>query len=149
MVYTIGEMSKLLGINTSTLRYYEQEGLLPFVERTSGGVRKFSDRDYEWLKVIECLKKSGLTIKEIRSYLNMVQEGDSSLKNRLDLFEKRRKAVLEQIDDLNKMLSILDYKCWYYEKALSDGTEKIVRNINFESIPEDKKSGKRILNLSI
>lgn len=59
MLYTIGEMEKSLGIPASTLRYYDKEGLLPFVERTTSGIRMFSERDYEWLKMIECMKKAG------------------------------------------------------------------------------------------
>ena len=56
MMYTVGEMAKLLNIPGSTLRYYDKEGLLPFVERSSGGIRMFQEKDYEWLKVISCLK---------------------------------------------------------------------------------------------
>ena len=71
MLYTVGEMAKVMHIPASTLRYYDQEGLLPFVERSSGGIRMFSEKDYEWLKVIECLKSSGLSIKEIRAFIDM------------------------------------------------------------------------------
>ena len=64
MLYTVGEMAKVMHIPASTLRYYDQEGLLPFVERSSGGIRMFSEKDYEWLKVIECLKSSGSQLKK-------------------------------------------------------------------------------------
>ena len=62
MMYTVGEMAKLLNIPGSTLRYYDKEGLLPFVERSSGGIRMFQEKDYEWLKVISCLKKAGMSL---------------------------------------------------------------------------------------
>ncbi len=58
MTYTVGQMAKMLGLAGSTLRYYDKEGLLPFVERSSGGIRMFREKDYEWLQIIECLKKS-------------------------------------------------------------------------------------------
>lgn len=61
MFYTVGEMAKHLGVAPSTLRYYDKEGLLPFVERSSGGIRMFKDADFEWLQVIECLKKTGMS----------------------------------------------------------------------------------------
>ena len=86
MLYTVGEIAKILHIPASTLRYYDKEGLLPLVERSKGGIRMFSDKDYEWLKVIECLKKSGLSIKEIRTFIDMVGRGDYSLSERLELF---------------------------------------------------------------
>ena len=57
MVYTVGEMAELLGVRASTLRYYDNEGLLPFVERSSGGIRMFRESDIEWLRVIGCMKK--------------------------------------------------------------------------------------------
>ena len=66
MVYTVGEMARLLGITASTLRYYDREGLLPFVERSPGGVRMFRDSDVEWLRVIGCMKQAGMSIRDIR-----------------------------------------------------------------------------------
>ena len=69
-------MAKLLNIPGSTLRYYDKEGLLPFVERSSGGIRMFQEKDYEWLKVISCLKKAGMSLKDIREYINLAMQGD-------------------------------------------------------------------------
>lgn len=66
MTYTVGQMAKMLGLAGSTLRYYDKEGLLPFVERSSGGIRMFREKDYEWLQIIECLKKAGMSIKDIK-----------------------------------------------------------------------------------
>ena len=60
MVYTIGEMAKMLGVPASTLRYYDKEGLLPFVARSSGGIRQFLESDIEWLRVIGCMKKAAI-----------------------------------------------------------------------------------------
>ncbi len=136
MLYTVGEMAKILGIPPSTLRYYDKEGLLPFVERSSGGIRMFSDKDHEWLKVIECLKQSGLSIKEIRNFIDMAMQGDeSSLTKRLALFEARKDAVKKQIEDMQETLELLEFKCWYYEQAIQDGTEERVRSLSLDEIP--------------
>ena len=67
MAYTVGEMAKILHVAPSTLRYYDKEGLLPFVERSSGGIRLFKDSDFEWLSMIECMKQTGMPIKEIKA----------------------------------------------------------------------------------
>ena len=64
MIYTVGEMAQKLGVPASTLRYYDKEGLLPFVERSSGGIRMFRENDFEWLQVIRCMKKAGMSIKD-------------------------------------------------------------------------------------
>ena len=71
MVYTVGEMAKRLNVSASTLRYYDKEGLLPFVERSSGGIRMFQEKDFEWLRVIGCMKKAGMSLKNIRQYLEL------------------------------------------------------------------------------
>ena len=75
MVYTIGEMAKMLGVPASTLRYYDKEGLLPFVVRSSGGIRQFRESDIEWPRVIGCMKKAGMSIKDIRQELKQQPEG--------------------------------------------------------------------------
>ena len=95
MVYTVGEMAKLLGVTASTLRYYDKEGLLPFVERSSGGIRMFRESDIEWLRVIECMKKAGMSIKDIRQYIELALKGDDTIELRLMMF-RRQKEVLQQ-----------------------------------------------------
>lgn len=90
MTYTVGQMAKMLGLAGSTLRYYDKEGLLPFVERSSGGIRMFREKDYEWLQIIECLKKAGMSIKDIKKYIVLLQQGDSTIQERLELFQHQR-----------------------------------------------------------
>ena len=84
MVYSVGEMAELLGIPASTLRYYDKEGLLPFVERTPGGARRFQEKDIEWLRVIGCMKQAGMSIREIRVYMELAAQGDASIGARLE-----------------------------------------------------------------
>lgn len=148
MLYTVGEMAKVLGVPASTLRYYDKEGLLPCVERSNGGIRMFTDKDYEWLKVIGCLKKSGLSIREIKSYIGMIERGDSSLQERLELFRSRKETVQKQIFEMQETLRLLEFKCWYYEEALKDGTDKRVNALSIEDIPEPYKSIKRKMNIT-
>ena len=79
MIYTVGEMAQKLGVPASTLRYYDKEGLLPFVERSSGGIRMFRENDFEWLQVIRCMKKAGMSIKDIRQYIELSMQGDDTI----------------------------------------------------------------------
>ena len=76
MVYTVGDAAKMLNVAPSTLRYYDKEGLLPFVERSEGGIRMFKDSDLDWLKLIECLKRTGMPIKGIRQFIECTARGD-------------------------------------------------------------------------
>lgn len=135
MLYTVGEVAKVLGVAPSTLRYYDREGLLPFVERTSGGFRMFSDKDLEWLAVIECLKQAGVTIKEIQSYIAQCAQGDETIPQRKALLAKRREAVLEQMHKLQSSLDMLDYKLWFYSVAEEAGTTSVHDNMPDSEIP--------------
>ena len=94
MVYTVGEMAKKLDVPASTLRYYDKEGLLPFVERSSGGIRMFQESDFEWLQVIGCMKKAGMSIRDIRQYIEQAQQGDDTIVLRLVILHRQREVLL-------------------------------------------------------
>lgn len=137
MQYSIGEVASLAGIPISTLRYYDREGLFPNLERSGGGIRRFTDKEVEALGIIECLKTSGLSIQEIKQFLDWCQEGDSSLQKRRELFYERLAVVTKQMEQLQKTMNTLRFKCWYYDTALSAGTEEVPKNLPPEKIPED------------
>lgn len=136
MPYTIGEMARKMNMPPSTLRYYDKEGLLPFVERSDGGTRMFKESDMEWLSMIECLKKTGMSIKGIKTFIDLCLEGDSTIHERLQLIRRQRDAVQEQIGQLNRTLLRLNYKEWYYETAETAGTCAVHRTLTREDIPE-------------
>ena len=138
-MYTIGQISEMFGIPISTLRYYDKEGLFPDMERQSG-IRKFSEREIEALRVIECLKASGLEIREIKQFMEWTKEGNKTYSQRKQLFETRKAAVEEEISRLQKTLNMLRYKCWYYETALAEGSEDgIIAMLPDELPPEIQK----------
>ena len=122
MFYTIGEMARRMNVSPSTLRYYDKEGLLPFVERSGGGIRMFKDSDLEWLKIIECLKCTGMSIREIKVFIDWCVEGDATIGDRLELIKKQQLNVKRQIEELQTHLRVLDYKRWYYETAQAAGS---------------------------
>lgn len=136
MFYTVGEMAKKLNMAPSTLRYYDKEGLLPFVERSGGGIRMFKDSDFEWLSIIECLKKTGMPIKEIKHFIDWCMEGDSTIDQRLALIESQRKVVEKQMQQIQDTLDMLEYKRWYYETAKAAGTCDVPKAMSDEEIPK-------------
>ena len=145
MVYTVGEMAKLLGITASTLRYYDREGLLPFVERSSGGIRMFQESDFEWLQVIGCMKKAGMSIKDIRQYIEMALQGDETIAPRLAMFRHQREVLKQQMEELQRTMQMVDYKCWYYETALEAGTVDVPQSMELSQIPEEFREIRRNL----
>ncbi len=145
MYYTIGEMAEILGIPASTLRYYDKEGLMPYVERSSGGIRRFKEEDLSWLRVIECMKKTGMQLKDIRTFIEMIVRGDETIPERLEIIRKQRDAVREQLKDVQNTLDIIEYKYWYYETAAKAGTTNFPKNMDINDVPD--KFRKTLLSL--
>ncbi len=135
-MYTIGQVSEMFHLPISTLRYYDKEGLFPNLER-KGNIRKFSGTELEAIRVIECLKASGLEIKDIKQFFKWVAEGSSTYADRKELFELRKAAVEEEIKSLEKTLAMLKFKCWYYEKAMADGTEDKIKEMTPDKFPAE------------
>lgn len=134
--YTIGEVAKMYGIAPSALRYYDKEGLLPFIERTGGGARLFKEEDLEWLTTIECLKDTGMPIKMIKQFIDWCLEGDATIEHRLALIEEHRASVVQQIEQLKEHLDLLEYKRWYYEVAQAAGSCDVHRELTEDKVPE-------------
>lgn len=135
-MYTIGQVSEKFNLPISTLRYYDKEGLFPGMERRSG-IRKFSERELEALRVIECLKKSGLEIKDIKQFMAWCVEGASTYPNRKELFENRKAIVEAEMVKLQKTLDMLKFKCWYYETAIHDGNEERLNEMLPDKLPTE------------
>ncbi|MCQ2969715.1 MAG: MerR family transcriptional regulator, partial [Clostridium sp.] len=133
----IGEISKLTGLSISTLRYYDKHGLLNNLERTEGGIRTFSEQNIEALKLINCLKNSGMKISEIKQFMEWCTEGKKTFNKRLNMFYEQEKNIKEQIDVLNKSLKLIKFKQWYYETAIKEGTEDNVRKLDVNKMPKD------------
>ena len=124
MNYSISDVSKIMNLPVSTLRYYDKEGLLPYIERKDSGYRIFKEDDIRMLEIIECFKNTGMSIKEIKHFIELVKQGDISLQQRYELFVERKKTVEKQMQDLQKQLDLIDYKCEYYQKALKTYNHK-------------------------
>lgn len=125
MTYSIGEISELLNISISTLRYYDKEGLLPLVNRTSGNIRVFDDADLECLRMIECLKATGMQLKDIKNFFEWCEEGDNTIDKRYELFLQQKEKTEKQIEELQNALARINYKCEYYKIAKEKGTTDV------------------------
>ena len=129
MGYSIGQVAEKTRLSTYTLRYYEKEGLLPFVKKSKSGLRVFSDNDLSWLSMIECLKETGMPLKGIKQYIDWYVEGDSTLPQRLEMFKQQKIRVKEQIEMLEKNMERINRKIEIYEKAVEKGSlEKVIKS---------------------
>ena len=135
-MYTIGQVAEMFGLPISTLRYYDKQGLFPNMERVSG-IRKFSEAEIEAIRVIECLKKAGMEIKDIRQFMDWCTEGPATYPQRKAMFEAQRVHIEAELEQMNRTLDMLKFKCWYYEQAIRDGNEEKLAAMIPDELPDD------------
>lgn len=128
MSYTIKQISEMFEIPISTIRYYDKEGLFPFLERKESGYRVFSDEEIGALRVIECFKAAGMSIKEIKQYFILASQGDKTLNERYQMVLRQKENLLQQMQILQKQMDVIQYKEDYYKNALQAGTEAVHKN---------------------
>ena len=137
MSYTISEAAEKTGLPPSTIRFYDKEGLLPNIKRKNG-IRVFEDMDLRLMGLLTCLKNTGMPIKRIRDYVELTSKGDDTLQERYEIIKSQRQFVLDQIEQLQYYLEELDFKDWYYNKALAAGSESAINLDDYE-----KETGKK------
>lgn len=144
MNYSIGEVSEITGLSISTLHYYDREGMFPLMARSEGGIRLFSETEVEALHLIKCLKRTGMSIKDIKQFLDWCQEGDVSLPKRRDMFYERLEVANQQLKDIESTIDTIKFKCQYYDAALSAGTENGLKNSSQEESQESLKRAQQL-----
>ena len=128
MGYSIAEVAEKTHLTAHTLRYYEKEGLLPFIDRSDSGNRDFKTKDLEWLELICCLKNTGMPIKKIKEYIELCLKGDNTIDVRRQIFIKHREDVIEQIAELHKNLDKINCKINYYDSACNGNIDDHCEN---------------------
>ncbi|HEZ3769801.1 MerR family transcriptional regulator, partial [Neisseria meningitidis] len=114
-------------------RFYDKEGLLPNIGRDEYGNRCFTDNDLQWLGLLQCLKNTGMSLKDIKRFAECTVIGDDTIEERLSLFENQIENVKCQIAELKRYLDLLEYKLAFYQKAKALGS---VKAVNLPQIPE-------------
>ncbi len=136
-MYSISEVAKKMEMTIPTLRYYDNLGLFPNLKKNKSGNRVFSEEDIEVVRIIKYLKKSGMQLTEIKEFMEWCKEGDSTLDKRLNLFKNQKEKVIRQMSELQETLDLIEFKEWYYSKAIKDGTESIVKHTPLNQMPKE------------
>lgn len=105
------------------------------MERSSGGIRIFRDSDREWLRIIGCMKKAGMPLKNIRQYIELALQGDDTIETRQRMFTHQRDVLRTQMEELQQTLETVEYKCWFYETAKAAGTVDAPKGMADSEIP--------------
>ena len=120
MSYSIKEVSQRTNISAYVLRYYEKEGLLPHVSRSKGGIRRYTDADLELLGLICCLKKTGMSLRDIRMFVQLQERGPSTLRQRCDILEAQQRTILNGMEEMCKNCEEVRHKLEVYTALLRE-----------------------------
>lgn len=127
-MYTMKQVCEETNLTYQTLKYYCNEGLIPNVKRNANNHRVFDDRDVKWIKDLTCLKKCGMSIQEMKEYLDLCLQGESTIPQRKEMLVKKREDLLESIKELNDSVDFIDWKQNFYDEVLS-GKRPYISNL--------------------
>jgi DNA-binding transcriptional MerR regulator len=119
-VRTIQRASDETGLSADTLRYYERIGILPGIARSESGHRQFSDDDLGWIRLVQCLRATGMSIEDLHRYAELMQLGDSTAPERLRLLETHRRRIKDEMRELASALELVERKIAGYAE-IADG----------------------------
>ena len=122
-MFTVKEVAAKVGESEHTIRYYCKEGLFPFLTRDKNNVRKFSEADLEGVRIVLCLRDTGMPLSEIRRYMELCAEGKSTLKERLKIIRQQKENAYSQMAELQNKINRLEWKEQHYINLIQSGAE--------------------------
>jgi Predicted transcriptional regulators len=125
MSYSISQVINKYGVNASTLRYYEKKGLLPIIKKDDGGKRIYTDSDIEWLKIVVCMRKTGMSINYIKNYVDLCFLGNDTIKERYQIFLDQKRIIEEKMRELEENIRTVNYKIEFYEEAILNNKDTL------------------------
>ncbi len=128
MLFTMKAVCEKTGMTYETLKFYCNQGLVPHVKRDAGNRRVFDERDVAWIESLGCLKRCGLSIQEMRHYVQLCLQGEASIPERKKILAQKRQALVEQIAQLQGAVAYVDQKQAFYEDVLA-GKRPYVSNL--------------------
>ena len=123
-MYSIQDVSRMTGLSVHTLRYYEKQGLLSRIGRSRGGIRQYSEDDMEELGLVCCLKNTGMSLQEIARFVRLTHEGDTTLRDRVELLHAHRDAMVSRMGEMQKHLEKVTCKLHFFSAKLEEYEKK-------------------------
>ncbi|BDZ78757.1 putative HTH-type transcriptional regulator [Claveliimonas bilis] len=127
-MYTMMQVCRETDMTYQTLKYYCNEGLVPNVKRDGNNRRVFDERDVKWIKDLVCLKKCGMSIQEMKEYLDLCLQGASTIPLRKEMLTKKQNALRASIKELEESMAYIDWKQGFYDEVLS-GKRPYISNL--------------------
>lgn len=127
-MYTMNQTCEEVGMNYETLKFYYNEGLIPNVKRNKNNHRIFDENDIEWIKNLSCLKNCGMTINDMKIYINLCLEGESTILERKTILDSQKHVILDKIKKLQESVNYINQKQQFYDDVL-DGKINYYSNL--------------------
>lgn len=131
-MYTIKEVADKMEVSEHTLRFWAKSGFFPFITRDENNIRRFSEDDLGWVKIVKCLRSVGVDNKSVKRYVDLCVKGDETIKERYEIICATKAKAQTQMAELKKQLELLDYKENYYQNLIKN-------NLNDEWNPLNAK----------
>ena len=122
-MYTMKQTCQAVGMTYEALKYYCNEGLIPNVKRDKNNYRVFDENDIEWIRNLTCLKKCGMSIQDMKTYIKLCLEGESSIPERKIMLDKQKDELLDRINELQECVEYINWKQQFYDDVISGKTK--------------------------
>lgn len=132
-MYTMKETCQKVGMTYETLKFYCNKGLIPNVQRDKNNYRIFDDDNINWINSLSCLKKCGMSLDEMKTYLELCLQGESSIPERKIMLEEKKKALQAKINEIQNSLSFIEWKQNFYDDVLLGKREYFSYLLNSKS----------------
>jgi DNA-binding transcriptional MerR regulator len=123
MTFTVKQLSDKYNLSAHTIRFYDDQGLFPDVTRNSHGTRLFSEEHLDWVNLVLCLRNTGMSIADIKHFIELSKKGDSSIPERYDIILNQKKKAEDDLKEMQKRLEVLCHKECYYKGMLEKKSE--------------------------
>ncbi|QGQ95960.1 MerR family transcriptional regulator [Paenibacillus psychroresistens] len=120
---TIGQVAEKTGLSIPTIRYYEKEGILPFIKRNESGIRIFEYEDIQWINLLNCLRNTGMPIAQLKDYADLTLLGDQTGEKRLGILEKQKEKIEEQVNTLKSHIDLLNLQMEWYPRLKKENVQ--------------------------
>ena len=131
-MYTMKEACEKTGLSYETLKFYCNQGLVPNVKRDKNNRRIFNDKDIAWINSLNCLRNCDMSLSEMREYINLCMEGESSIPKRKEILIAKRASLVEKLQQVQDSIDYIDWKQGFYDDVLSGKTKYYSNLINTE-----------------
>ncbi|RMC24232.1 MULTISPECIES: MerR family transcriptional regulator [unclassified Lactobacillus] len=138
MSYSVHEAAHKVGLTPYAVRYYDDNGMLPYVKRDANNNRIFNDIDLEWLQIIVCLRETGMPLKEIQHYLTLVQQGKQTVPERYQIMLKQQQKTLHEITELKQHLRTINRKVSHYAEILANDEPDSYEPTNLQNMEQNR-----------